>query len=229
MSTFSAQTFSRQSGQKFQQDPTIHVLDEDEDLPDDIDTSFASTVSLNSPSEDSRTFETQVGDANFLYPSPHAMDICAPTPLDLRYANSAREFGRDVVNDHEHPLFPSRPLPLFHKLSFPPSNLVSSAAALSGGSQLTAKECSKGRSAISTSWAHSSNQSNSLHSAASDTPRFMVSLRPWSIVVLTDYPATASKQKNTGLRCGYDGFRFSLSSPTDHLVLPSGACPSPAA
>lgn len=181
MSTFSAQTFSRQFGQKFQkfqQDPTIHVPDEDEDLPDDIDTSFASTVSLNSPSGGSHTFETQTPSASFLCSSPHAMDICAPTPLDPRYAIGGREFGRDVANDHEHLIFPSCPSPQLQKLSFPPSNLVSSATTLSGGSQSTAKGCSKGRSVISTSWAHSSKQLAAFHPAASDTPRFMVSLRP---------------------------------------------------
>lgn len=229
MSTFSAQTFSRQFGQKIQQDPTTYVLDEDEDLPDDIDTSFASTVSLNSPSEDRRTFETQTVNAGFLHSSPHAMDICPPTPLDPRYATNMREFGRDVANDHEYLLFPSRPSPLFHKLSFPLSNLVSPAVTSSGGSQSTAKGCSKGRSVTSISWAHSSNQLNTLHSAASDPPRFMVGPRPRSIASLTYYPATASRPENTGLRCGYDGFRFSLSSPTDHFVLPSGVCPFPAA
>jgi hypothetical protein len=150
------------------------------------------------------------------------MDICAPTPLDPRHANSSREFGRDGANDHENPLFPSRPLPLFHKLSFPPSNLTSSAATLSGGRQSTAKGCSKGRSVL---WTHTSNQSTKLHAAVSDIPSFMVSLRPRSVSSLTDYQATASKPENTGLRCGYDGFGFSLSSPIDHLVLPSAVVP----
>jgi hypothetical protein len=178
MSTFPAQTFSRQFSQKYQQDPVAYFQGEDEDLPDDIDTSFASTVSLNSPSRNRHISGAQTIDASYLQSSPHAMDICAPTPLDSRYTSSAREFGRDVVNDHEHPLFPSRPLPLFHKLSLPAFNPASSAATLSGDNQSTANECSKGRSVLCTSKAHSSNQLTELYSAAAGVPRFMVSLRP---------------------------------------------------
>lgn len=178
MSTFPAQTFSRQFSQKYQQDPVAYVQGEDEDLSDDIDTSFASTVSLNSPSGNRHTFGAQIVSASYLQSSPHAMDICAPTPLDPRRTSSARGFGRDVANDHEHPPFPSRPSPLFHKLSLPAFNLASSAAALVGGSQPTANECSEGRSVLSTSWTHSSNQLTERHSATADTPRFMVSLRP---------------------------------------------------
>ena len=178
MSTFSAQTFSRQFGQNFQQGPTPYVQDEDEDLPDDIDTSFASTVSLNSPSTDRSSFGVQTVNSGFLQSSPHAMDICAPTPFNPRYAGSAREFGRDVANDHEHPLFPSRPSPLFHKLSLPPSNFALSAATSSGGGQSTAKGRGKIQSMLSASWARASNQSNPPHSGASNMPGFMVSLVP---------------------------------------------------
>ena len=178
MSTFPAQTSSRQYSQKYQQDPVAYVQAEDEDLPDDVDTSFASTVSLNSPSRNRHIFGAQTVDASFPQSSPHAMDICAPTPLDPRYTSSTREFGRDVANDHEHPLFPSRPPPLFHKLSLPVFNLASSAATLGGGSQSATNECSKGRSALPTSWTHSSNQLTKHHSAAADIPRFMVSLYP---------------------------------------------------
>lgn len=177
MSTFHSQTFSRQFGHNYQQDPANYVQDEDEDLPDDIDTSFASTVSLNSPSRDSRIFRAQTVNASFLQSSPHAMDLCVPTPLEPRRASNAREFGRDVANDHEDLLFPSRPLPLFHKLSLPPSNLASSIPVVSEGSQSTPKASNKGRSELSTLWAHS-NQLNALHSAASDIPGFMVSLHP---------------------------------------------------
>ena len=178
MSTISAQTSSRQFGEIFQKVPANYVQGEDDDLQDDIDTSFASTVSLNSPSGDHRTFETQTLNASFLHSSPHAMDICAPTPLDPRQASSAREFGRDAANDYEYSLFPLRPPPLFYKLTLPPSNLASPAAPLSGGGQSTAKGCSKSQSALSTSWNHPSNQSGALHLLPSDIPRFMVSLRP---------------------------------------------------
>jgi hypothetical protein len=177
MSALSAQAFPRQFGQNFQRGPTTYVQDEDEDLSDDIDTSFASTVSLNSPSRDC-IFGAQTVDASFLQSSPHAMDICAPTPLDPRYTGSMREFGRDVANDHAYPLFPLRASPLFYKLSLPPSNLASSAAASSGSSQSTAKGRSKDPSIHSTSWIHLLNQPNPPHSAASDIPGFMVSPRP---------------------------------------------------
>jgi hypothetical protein len=223
MSTFSAQTFSRQFSRKYQQDPTDYVQEEDEDLPDDIDTSFASTLSLNSPSRDCHHFGAQIVNASFPQSSPHAMDICAPTPLDRRHANNSCEFSRDGANDHENPLFPSYPSPLFHKLSFPPSNLTSSVVTLGGGRQSTAKGCSKARSVL---WTHTSNQSTKLHAAVSDIPSFMVSLRPRSVSNLTDYQATASKPENTGFRCGYDGLGFSLSPPIDHLVPDRRRCPS---
>jgi len=159
MSTFSAQDFSRHFNQKYQQGSIAHVQSEDdEDLPDDIDTSFASTVSLNSPSRDRHNFGAHRVNASYPHSSPHAMDICAPTPLDPRRTSSARELGRDAANDHEHPLFPFQPQSLSHKLSLPAPSLASSAATLSGGSQSTANECSNGRSVLSTSWAHSSNQ-----------------------------------------------------------------------
>jgi len=187
MSTFSAQTFYRQFSQKYPQDPAAYVQDEDEDLTDDIDTSFASTVELNSPSGDRRISEAQTINARPPQSSPHAMDICAPTPLDPRYTSSAREFGRDVANDHEHPLFPSRPSNLFHTLSVPPFNLASSAAPLSGSAEPIAKESNKSGSVLCSSWTHSSNQLTKHSSLASDIPRFMVSLRPRSVSSLTDY------------------------------------------
>lgn len=225
MSTFSAQTYSRQFSQKYQQDPIPYVQDEDEDLPDDIDTSFASTVSLNSPSRDRHIVGAHRVDASYPQSSPHAMDICVPTPLNPRCTSSARGFGRDVANDHEHPLFPSPPSPLFHKLSFPALNHASSTATLSGGSQLTANECSNGRSMLPTSWAHSSNQVAELHSAAADTPRFMVSHRPQYVSSLTAYQATTSRPENPRLRRGYDGLGFTLSSPTSDHVPPGRLCP----
>lgn len=226
MSTFSAQNFSRQFGQKYQQDSIAYVQDEDDDLPDDIDTSFASTVSLNSPSRDRHIFGAHRVNASCPQSSPHAMDICAPTPLDARYTRSAREFGRDVENDHEHPLIPSHPLLLFHKLSVPALSLASSATTSSAGSQSTASERTNGRSVLSTSWDHSSNQVTELHSAAADIPKFMVSIRPRSVSSLTDYQATTTSTENSRLRCGYDGPGFTLSSPSSHPVPPCRLCPS---
>lgn len=225
MSTFSTQTFSRQFSQKYQQDPIAYVQDEGEDLPDDIDTSFASTVSLNSPSRDRHLVGAHIDDASYLQSSPHAMDICAPTPLDPRRTSNARGFGRDVANDHEHPLFPSQPPPIFHKLSFPALHHASSTATLSGGSQSTANECSNGRSVLPPSWARSSNQVTELHSVAADVPRFMVSLRSRSVSSLTAYQAATSRPEDTRLGCGYDGLGLTLSSPTSGLVPPCRLCP----
>ena len=228
MSTFSAQNFSRQFSRKYQQDPIAHVQDEDDDLLDDIDTSFASTVSLNSPSRDRHIFGAHGVNASCPQSSPHAMDICAPTPLDSRYMRSAREFGRDVENDHEHPLIPSHPSLLFHKLSVPALSLASSAATLSAGSQSTASECSNGRSVLPTSWVHSSDQVTELHAAVAGVSKFMVSIRPRSVSSLTDHQATTNRPENTRLRCGYDGPGFTLSLPSSHLVPPCRLCPSAA-